>query len=41
MLTYEVTDIMGTQNQGACKSIVLSCRMFEVNITEELDTGNQ
>jgi len=41
MVTYEVTDIMNTQNEGVSKSIVLFCRMFEVNITEELDTGNQ
>ena len=41
MVTYEVTDIMNTQTQGVCKSVVPFCRMFKVNITEELDTGNQ
>ena len=41
MVIYEITDIMKTKNQGGCKIIVLFCRMFEVNITEELDSGNQ
>jgi hypothetical protein len=41
MITYEVTDIMNTQNQRICKSVVLFRRMFKVNITEELDTGKQ